>query len=129
MKDICAVACLGRPDRSTDSSITLTPVANVQEGYQLGFGAPALNADYSRDLPVGGHVHGATGVFRSDNEGETWVRINNDEHQYGWINLLTGDPRAYGRVYLGTAGRGIIYGDIDGKITPPPRLVKPSRLP
>ena len=43
--------------------------------------------------------------------GATWVLINDDQHRYGWISMIIGDPRTYGRVYLGTGGRGIIYGD------------------
>ena len=40
------------------------------------------------------------------------VRINDDQHQYGWIGqAVTGDPRIYGRVYLATNGRGILYAD------------------
>ncbi|AUX24078.1 uncharacterized protein SOCEGT47_046110 [Sorangium cellulosum] len=27
-------------------------------------------------------------------------------------SLTTGDPRVHGRVYLGTDGRGTVYGDI-----------------
>jgi hypothetical protein len=49
------------------------------------------------------------------------VRINDDQHQFGlsgWIHCLCGDPRIYGRVYFGTEGRGVIYGDL-----PPPQLV------
>ena len=42
-----------------------------------------------------------------------WLRINDDLHQWGWTGqTITGDPRIYGRVYIGTNGRGIIYGDI-----------------
>ncbi|MGH9351022.1 MAG: hypothetical protein ACRD2G_02505 [Terriglobia bacterium] len=61
---------------------------------------------------------GIQALYRSDNGGRTWVRINNDRHQYGGVNssstayLLQGDPRVYGRVYFGMNGRGIIYGDI-----------------
>lgn len=41
-----------------------------------------------------------------------WVRINDDQHQYGTTNsAITGDPRIFGRVYVGTNGYGIVYGD------------------
>ena len=36
----------------------------------------------------------------------------NDQHGFGEMRAITGDPRVYGRVYLGTGGRGIFYGDI-----------------
>jgi photosystem II stability/assembly factor-like uncharacterized protein len=59
-----------------------------------------------------GKVAGIYGFFRSDDEGSTWLRINDDEHQYGGVTCITGDPRFYGRVYVGSSNRGILYGDI-----------------
>jgi xyloglucan-specific exo-beta-1,4-glucanase len=57
-------------------------------------------------------VNGVRGIFRSDNAGAGWVRINDDQHQYGSTDAaITGDPRVYGRVYIGANGRGIIFGD------------------
>jgi len=45
--------------------------------------------------------------------GASWVRVNDDQHQWGnRFSCLSGDPRIYGRVYVGTNGRGILYGDI-----------------
>lgn len=65
-----------------------------------------------------GKVSGVNGFFRSDDAGVTWVRINDDLHQYGIANqALTGDPRIYGRVYIGTNGLGAVYGDIVGTVT------------
>jgi hypothetical protein len=78
----------------------------------LAFGKAAPGADYPA-LFAAGSYHNQPGVFRSDNLGATWVRINDDAHQWGnRFRCLAGDPRIYGRVYVGTDGRGILYGDL-----------------
>ena len=65
-------------------------------------------------------------MFRSDNGGSAWIRINDDAHQYGNMGeALAGDPRIFGRVYLGTNGRGILYADRQG----PDPSVPPSSPP
>ena len=52
------------------------------------------------------------GVWRSIDGGASWVRVNDDEHQWGFrYREIAGDPRVFGRVYVGTDGRGILYGD------------------
>jgi len=62
---------------------------------------------------VAGTLGQVTGVFRCDDVGQTWVRINDDQHQYGnRFRVLCGDPRIFARVYVGTDGRGIVYGDL-----------------
>ncbi len=59
-----------------------------------------------------GAVESFNAVYRSDDEANTWTRINDDQHQWGWTGAaVTGDPRVYGRVYLGTNGRGVQYGE------------------
>jgi hypothetical protein len=55
-------------------------------------------------------VNGQYGFFRSDDTARTWVRINDDQHQYGLVLHICGDMQEYGRVYVGTHGRGIIMG-------------------
>jgi photosystem II stability/assembly factor-like uncharacterized protein len=56
-------------------------------------------------------VQGVRGIFRSDDRAATWVRINDDQHQCGLLLHITGDPKQYGRVYVGTHGRGTLYRD------------------
>jgi len=77
----------------------------------VGFGMAAPGASYPAIYTVG-TVSGVYGIFRSIDEGNSWTRINDEAHQYGRLDAISGDPRIYGRVYVGTAGRGIIYGDI-----------------
>jgi xyloglucan-specific exo-beta-1,4-glucanase len=99
--------------RSTDSGATFTTLANVEEADNIGLGKAAPGKTYMA-LYTSAKANGARGIYRSDDEGATWVRINDDQHQYGWTGkTITGDPRIYGRVYVGTNGRGIIYGDIN----------------
>jgi photosystem II stability/assembly factor-like uncharacterized protein len=84
---------------------------NVTEALAIGFGKAAPAKAYPAIYLVG-TIGGVEGVFRSDDVGKTWVRINDDQHQYAWIGqCVIGDPRVYGRVYLATNGRGILYAD------------------
>ena len=95
---------------SANGGMTFTKVEGVREANSLGFGKAAPGNKYP-SLYLAGKTDQLQALFRSDDAGQTWARINDDQHQFGWINHVTGDPRIYGRVYFGTAGRGIIYGD------------------
>ena len=98
-------------ERSTDGGATFTPVPGMPNCWTLGFGKPAPGHTYPALYAVG-MIGSTKGVYRSDDTGTSWVRINDDQHQYGWIGqTVIGDPRIYGRVYLGTNGRGILYAD------------------
>jgi xyloglucan-specific exo-beta-1,4-glucanase len=96
---------------STDGGKTFTKLPNVTQANVIGFGMAAPGASYEA-IYIGGTVHGVQGIYRSDNKGKTWIRINDPAHQYGIPTTITGDPRIYGRVYVGTNGFGIVYGDI-----------------
>ncbi|WP_171107610.1 MULTISPECIES: sialidase family protein [Streptomyces] len=97
--------------RSTDGGATFTKVTSCSASHTLGFGKAADGAGYPAIYMVGS-TETVIAVHRSDDEAKTWVRINDDQHQWGWTGeTITGDPRVYGRVYLGTNGRGIQYGE------------------
>lgn len=97
--------------RSLDGGVTFSKVASCWASYTLGFGKAAPGADYPAIYQVGS-TETITAVYRSDDEAKTWVRINDDQHQWGWVGqAVTGDPRVHGRVYLATNGRGIQYGE------------------
>ena len=96
---------------SIDGGATFFKLWNVAAATTIGFGMPARFHKYPA-LYSSAEVFGVWGIYRSDDAGFTWMRINDDQHQYALTNsAITGDPRIYGRVYFGTNGRGIIYGD------------------
>ncbi len=96
--------------RTKDSGKTFFGLDDVHEAYSLGFGKGASGKSYPAVF-LAGRIDGIIGLFRSDDEGRSWIRITDNGHQFGWINHVTGDPRIFGRVYFGTGGRGIVYGD------------------
>ena len=97
--------------RSTDGGATFTKVTSCWASYTLGFGKAAADGDYPAIYLVGS-TEAITAVYRSDDGAKTWVRINDDRHQWGWTGqTITGDPRIHGRVYVATNGRGIHYGE------------------
>ncbi|WP_210592818.1 sialidase family protein [Streptomyces sp. GESEQ-35] len=97
--------------RSGDGGVTFAKADSCWASYTLGFGRAADGADYPAIYQVGA-TETITAVYRSDDQAKTWVRINDDAHQWGWTGeVIVGDPRIYGRVYLATNGRGIQYGE------------------
>lgn len=110
---------------STDSGATITQVSGIDQAFGIGFGAAAPGASTPAIYFIG-HVSSDTVcvpstttpftvqtqcVYRSVDGGTTFVLINDFAHQYGSFDVLAGDPRVFGRVYLGTSGRGIIEAD------------------
>ncbi|MFJ4879059.1 RICIN domain-containing protein [Streptomyces sp. NPDC088745] len=98
---------------STDGGTGFTRLSGVQKASGIGFGKPAPGARHQA-LYLSGTVKGVTGLFRSDDGGSAWVRINDDRNQFGGssISVISGDPDMYGRVYVGSYGRGVVYGDL-----------------
>jgi len=47
-----------------------------------------------------GKINDVQAVFRTNDSGGTWTRINDDQHQFGWISHVTGDLRIYGGFIL-----------------------------
>lgn len=98
------------PVSGSESSLRFTRQNGINELHAFGFGK-AAPGKITPALYLVGTVGNLPGIFRSTDTGRTWARINNDQHQWGLILQITGDPRAFGRVYVGTHGRGVFYGD------------------
>lgn len=77
----------------------------------MDFGMAPAGATYPALFAIG--TKGAVrGVFRSDDRGRSWMRVNDDRHEYGRrFRAVAGDPRQFGRVYVATDGRGVVYGE------------------
>ncbi len=100
--------------RSTDSGKSFQKLSSVEAGHAVGFGKAAPGKSFPA-VYLSGTVGGVTGFFRSDDEGDEFVRINDDAHQYGGALVISGDPRVYGRMYVAPGGRGILYGEPKSK--------------
>jgi len=98
---------------STDGGFNWTKLLNVAAANAVAIGAAAPGSTvpsvflYGVAAPLG-----VQAIYRSDDNGSSWLRINDNAHQYGGPTVIQADPRVYGRVYLGMNGRGIIAGDI-----------------
>ncbi|MEG3088918.1 WD40/YVTN/BNR-like repeat-containing protein [Sphingomonas sp. PB4P5] len=94
--------------RSTDGGAQFTRVDGGLAIELFGLGKDAVFAI--------GTQNGTRGVWRSRDLGRHWARIDDDSHRWGGrYRVISGDPRLAGRVYVGTDGRGIFYGDPVGE--------------
>ncbi len=93
----------------TAASPYLTTVSGVQKSTSLGYGKAAPGSS-KLTLFLAGTIGTQWGLYRSTDGGASWIRINDDAHQYGGIDHVTGDMRTFGTVYFSGSGRGILWG-------------------
>src|SRR5262245_21082925 len=80
---------------STNSGASFTKLSNVEQADNIGFGKPAPGQSYVSLYAIA-QVGGVRGVYRSDDAGASWLRVNDDQHQYGNIGqAIVGDPRNF----------------------------------
>jgi hypothetical protein len=100
--------------RSTNSGSAFNKLTAVQSCSAVGFGKAAAGKTFPTVFIWGRAGNGPTGIYRSTDAGATWDRINDDAHEFGGVgngHFVVGDMNVVGRVYMGTVGRGIVYGD------------------
>lgn len=106
--------------RSINSGQSFSTITGITYCGAVGLGKEAPGKTYPT-LYIWGTVGGVLGIHRSTDEGSTWTRVNDNAHEYGGPangQFIVGDMNVYGRVYMSTAGRGIVYGETDLTCTP-----------
>ena len=101
---------------SEDHGKTFTRIDGVSNCQVMGLGRGKNDGDpcaiYMWGQPT---KDDPLGLYWSEDEGKTWKRINDDNHQFGGTGngeFVYGDFNVYGRVYMSTVGLGVVYGDL-----------------
>jgi uncharacterized protein (TIGR03437 family) len=95
---------------STDGGMTFSAVSTIDSANFVAFGR---GTDATPATYIDGRTGGATTdvIYQSLDLGQTWTAVSDPtEQQFGDISALAGDMRQANLVYVGTAGRGILYG-------------------
>lgn len=96
--------------QSTDGGVTWTAVPNVSEVAAFGFGKAAPGQAYPT-IFIAGYVNSIKGVYRSDDQGATWVKtVDYPIGSLDQIKSVDGDKNVFGKVYIGFMGSGYAYG-------------------
>ena len=86
---------------------------DVTQCDAIGLGKAEKDGDYMALYMMGEANGDGYGIYMSADKGVTWKRINDDTQKWGNVRkIISGDPKVYGRVYVGTDGRGIIMGNV-----------------
>jgi hypothetical protein len=97
--------------RSTDGGRSFARRPSSVQIEALAFGKAATAAPHPTLFAIG-RQGPLRALWRSDNAASSWIRINDAGHEYGRrFRCLSADPRVFGRVYVGTDGRGILIGE------------------
>jgi len=101
--------------KTEDYGENVSLVSGLKYCEAVGLGKPKNDGDpyviYVYGTPTDSDVKG---IYMSEDNGETWVRVNDDLHNFGGTGngeFISGDMNVYGRCYMSTVGLGIVYCD------------------
>ncbi len=100
--------------RSTDGGATWARLPGISTAFHFGFGKAAPGSTVPA-LFLYGRRDGDTSdiLYASSDLGKSWTKISAPDNPIGCIpTALEGSRQTYGRVFVGTNGRGIFYGDL-----------------
>ena len=97
--------------RSTDGGATWAIVAGISQVDDIAFGKAAVGAAYPA-IYISGKKDGRYGLWRSVDDATSWQRLV--DFPLGRLDqamVLEADKQLFGRLYVGYAGSGWIYGE------------------
>ena len=101
----------GRLYHTTDGGRRFAEVKSDLAISTFDFGKAAPGKRYMTLYAIG-DKDGVSAIWRSEDNGQSWVRVNDARHEYGRVwRCIAADKNVFGRVYVGTDGRGIVYGE------------------
>jgi photosystem II stability/assembly factor-like uncharacterized protein len=92
----------GNIKRSTNKGTSFTKIPNASDVKSFGFGRGPVIGQPS--IYMIGKVNGNPGIYRSDNYGESWIRIDDlDQYPHPAVgSYIIGDGQVFGRVFVGS---------------------------
>lgn len=76
----------------------------------VGLGVPQ-QPGLPKVIYFAGRYEGVYGFYRSQDNGVSFERINTKTQMFGDIRAICGDRRQFGRFFLATGSRGLLYGE------------------
>jgi hypothetical protein len=96
---------------STNGGEDFDLLTSIDSAYEVAVGPSPVKGE-NPYIYCWGKKSNVEGIYLSKDFGESWTRINDNFHQFGYINTMAADKQNPGRVYLGTGGRGLIVGSV-----------------
>ena len=81
--------------------------------YNIGLGLGREDGEYYTEpkaIYMNGKIDGVYGFYRTFDDMKTCERINDDSQMFGDINCIEGDKNVFGRFFIGSGSRGVLYG-------------------
>ena len=96
--------------KSSDGGDNFIKLPAVRQALLFDFGQNPPSKNHPAVF-VFGKINNKTGVFRSDDMGKSWFRIDTFPNPSigAQPGTMAGDRQVFGRVYIGTNGTGIFY--------------------